>query len=152
MRLLSMPPSTSSRRVSRDTRSPPAPRLARHARTVPPNPAPGLRPGHRPWCRHAWADTSQIPAGAWTFLLGSAARLRDFLEGQTIAWTGLDNPEQGRCRYQANRLNEASNAPVAQLDRALPSEGKGHTFESCRVRQIFNGPFRTHGLRFIPKT
>lgn len=28
-------------------------------------------------------------------------------------------------------------APVAQLDRALPSEGKGRTFESCRVRQIF---------------
>jgi hypothetical protein len=27
-------------------------------------------------------------------------------------------------------------APVAQLDRALPSEGKGHTFESCRVRQF----------------
>src|SRR5665213_3185321 len=30
------------------------------------------------------------------------------------------------------------NAPVAQLDRALPSEGKGHTFESCRVRQIYD--------------
>ena len=29
-----------------------------------------------------------------------------------------------------------ANAPVAQLDRALPSEGKGHTFESCRVRQL----------------
>lgn len=29
-------------------------------------------------------------------------------------------------------------APVAQLDRALPSEGKGHTFESCRVRHRFN--------------
>ena len=28
------------------------------------------------------------------------------------------------------------NAPVAQLDRALPSEGKGHTFESCRVRHF----------------
>ena len=28
-------------------------------------------------------------------------------------------------------------APVAQLDRALPSEGKGRTFESCRVRQFF---------------
>ncbi len=27
-------------------------------------------------------------------------------------------------------------APVAQLDRALPSEGKGHKFESCRVRHI----------------
>ena len=27
-------------------------------------------------------------------------------------------------------------APVAQLDRALPSEGRGHKFESCRARQI----------------
>ena len=26
-------------------------------------------------------------------------------------------------------------ALVAQLDRALPSEGRGHRFESCRVRQ-----------------
>ena len=26
------------------------------------------------------------------------------------------------------------NAPVAQLDRALPSEGRGHRFESSRVR------------------
>ena len=26
--------------------------------------------------------------------------------------------------------------PVAQLDRALPSEGRGRTFESCRVRQF----------------
>src|SRR5664280_2651669 len=42
-------------------------------------------------------------------------------------------PLQGRCRRTANRLNEP-HAPVAQLDRALPSEGKGHTFESCRVR------------------
>ena len=27
-------------------------------------------------------------------------------------------------------------APVAQLDRALPSEGRGRTFESCRVRHL----------------
>ncbi len=27
-------------------------------------------------------------------------------------------------------------APVAQLDRALPSEGRGHRFDSCRVRHI----------------
>jgi hypothetical protein len=27
--------------------------------------------------------------------------------------------------------------PVAQLDRASPSEGEGRTFESCRVRQVF---------------
>src|SRR3546814_8377375 len=29
-------------------------------------------------------------------------------------------------------------APVAQLDRALPSEGRGHKFESCRVHHLFN--------------
>ena len=29
-------------------------------------------------------------------------------------------------------------APVAQLDRALPSEGRGHRFESCRVRHSFS--------------
>ncbi len=29
-------------------------------------------------------------------------------------------------------------APVAQLDRALPSEGRGQRFESSRVRQFFN--------------
>ena len=30
----------------------------------------------------------------------------------------------------------AQDAPVAQLDRALPSEGRGQRFESSRVRQI----------------
>ena len=31
-------------------------------------------------------------------------------------------------------------APVAQLDRALPSEGRGHRFKSCRVRHfLFEG-------------
>jgi hypothetical protein len=29
-----------------------------------------------------------------------------------------------------------SSAPVAQLDRVSPSEGEGHRFESCRVRQL----------------
>jgi hypothetical protein len=48
---------------------------------------------------------------------------------------GLDYKENQE--GSANRLNEAGEAPVAQLDRALPSEGKGHTFESCRVRHIF---------------
>jgi hypothetical protein len=27
-------------------------------------------------------------------------------------------------------------APVAQLDRVLPSEGRGHRFESCRARHF----------------
>jgi hypothetical protein len=39
--------------------------------------------------------------------------------------------ERPSIRYQRFRK-----APVAQLDRALPSEGKGHTFESCRVRHF----------------
>jgi hypothetical protein len=30
----------------------------------------------------------------------------------------------------------AGDAPVAQLDRALPSEGRGHRFESCRARHF----------------
>ena len=41
---------------------------------------------------------------------------------------------------------DALAAPVAQLDRALPSEGKGHRFESCRVRQL-NQQFSTLALR-----
>ncbi len=36
-------------------------------------------------------------------------------------------------------LNYAPQAPVAQLDRVLPSEGRGHRFESCRARQFFIG-------------
>ena len=32
--------------------------------------------------------------------------------------------------------SRCSEAPVAQLDRALPSEGRGQGFESLRVRQI----------------
>src|SRR6185312_13510642 len=43
---------------------------------------------------------------------------------------------RGHCRHRANRLNDGPQAPVAQLDRALPSEGKGHTFESCRARHF----------------
>ncbi len=32
--------------------------------------------------------------------------------------------------------NANPSAPVAQLDRALPSEGRGQRFESSRVRQL----------------
>ena len=32
------------------------------------------------------------------------------------------------------------NAPVAQLDRVLVSETKGHRFESCRARQFKKPP------------
>ena len=33
-----------------------------------------------------------------------------------------------------NKSRWIPDAPVAQLDRALPSEGRGRKFESCRVR------------------
>jgi hypothetical protein len=58
----------------------------------------------------------------------------------------LSRAATSRCRGAVNRLKEARKAPVAQLDRALPSEGKGHTFESCRVRQ----PNQVH-IEFLPK-
>ncbi len=42
----------------------------------------------------------------------------------------MDLLASGICGYKAQH------GPVAQLDRALPSEGKGHAFESRRVRQL----------------
>ena len=39
-----------------------------------------------------------------------------------------------RCRCRSVRLLRRRKAPVAQLDRALPSEGKGQRFESPRAR------------------
>ncbi len=36
----------------------------------------------------------------------------------------------------ARPCQSSAPAPVAQLDRALPSEGRGHRFESCRVRHF----------------
>lgn len=44
-------------------------------------------------------------------------------------------------------------APVAQMDRALPSEGRGRRFESYRVRQhhlLTNEPLYTTKLFNIP--
>ena len=37
---------------------------------------------------------------------------------------------------RGDRFFHAGRAPVAQLDRALPSEGRGHRFESCRARHF----------------
>jgi invasion protein IalB len=50
-------------------------------------------------------------------------------------------PARRRSARKAARSGDqpvsSRSAPVAQLDRALPSEGRGHRFESCRVRQDF---------------
>ncbi len=46
-----------------------------------------------------------------------------------------DSAVKRHWRNAACTANRRLHAPVAQLDRALPSEGRGHRFESCRVRQ-----------------
>jgi hypothetical protein len=47
-------------------------------------------------------------------------------------------------RQPPSAANSTAHAPVAQLDRALPSEGRGHRFESCRVhhqsRHVWSHP------------
>ena len=49
----------------------------------------------------------------------------------------LDGPHSGMLRKK-QVFQRAHAAPVAQLDRALPSEGRGREFESRRVRHFFN--------------
>ncbi len=41
-----------------------------------------------------------------------------------------------RCEARVGSLYPARDAPVAQLDRALPSEGRGQRFESSQVRHF----------------
>src|ERR1700678_408993 len=48
---------------------------------------------------------------------------------------------RGRFHAGGIRLLRQGQAPVAQLDRALPSEGRGHRCESCRARQRYFGDF-----------
>src|SRR5262249_18700859 len=47
----------------------------------------------------------------------------------------LSRPSRN-CRAGSDRLMTYLRAPVAQLDRALPSEGRGREFESRRARQL----------------
>src|SRR6516164_2717176 len=45
-----------------------------------------------------------------------------------------------RCRLAALSILKREHAPVAQLDRALPSEGRGQGFESLRARHLRTKP------------
>src|ERR1019366_4392556 len=69
-------------------------------------------------------------------------------ERVTVAFRALlvtpNRPLQGRCRRTANRLNEP-HAPVAQLDRALPSEGN-----SPFPELIFMGLWRVRPRVAVP--
>ena len=58
---------------------------------------------------------------------GSLARVAGAMGGRALR--RLPAPVKCGIKRQAN-------APVAQLDRVLPSEGRGHRFESCRVRHL----------------
>ena len=54
---------------------------------------------------------------------------------------GLAAAPQTRIRL-AKAVYDQPQAPVAQLDRALPSEGRGQRFESSRVRHNSLNIFR----------
>ena len=61
-------------------------------------------------------------------------RQRSNGNGANGKWLGSG----GARAYNPNRWWQGPPvAPVAQLDRALPSEGRGQRFESSRVRQSF---------------
>src|SRR5207302_2524544 len=106
----------------------------------------GGAPISRDWPR------SYPRAGAWgVFFAGCGPRGGPHCRsGLLRLWIVLARPWVPRAPIFVARGRPT--APVAQLDRALPSEGRGHRFESCRARQSRRGPFRTHGLRFIPET
>ena len=56
-----------------------------------------------------------------------------------LLWEGVGRPSLfpfgPNSAKRGGRPSRPGPAPVAQLDRALPSEGRGHRFESCRARQ-----------------
>ena len=102
-------------------------------------------------------DTKDHPFGVWT-LAADAAELGR--RGQAFA--GRIRSRQVRCDRRVGSddaeisqggLSRIVNfAPVAQLDRVLPSEGRGHWFESSRARHSRVLPwhmvaisFRRHG-------
>jgi hypothetical protein len=51
---------------------------------------------------------------------------------------------------RADEYYGARVAPVAQLDRVLPSEGRGHGFESRQVHHLL--PFASQGVSVTPHT
>ena len=63
----------------------------------------------------------------------SGQRDKDLQLHGAINFLVADQPE----RFGTSNLGPpATEALVARLDRALPSEGKGHKFESCRARHV----------------
>ncbi len=88
---------------------------------------------------HCTAAHDRItPAQSAPSWRGARNRLRSRRNGGRLGARGASRclvafPRPGLPLPTLN-ANDRRNAPVAQLDRALPSEGRGHRFESCRVR------------------
>lgn len=57
-----------------------------------------------------------------------------------FAFSSLKRRPSSARRQSIVDLALAKHAPVAQLDRVLDSDSKGHRFESCRVRHLFVRP------------
>ena len=111
----------------------------------------GLRQEEAPSmpCRsEAAASLASVPSSNRTSLLcahGGQPGRRDNVATQRFrrACIGVDDvtmPNAARSRRPRNRRGVSPvltiQAPVAQLDRVLASEAKGHRFESCRARHL----------------
>ena len=61
------------------------------------------------------------------------------LEASSYRWVITKNcavsSVNSSCINRWDSVYSTAHAPVAQLDRALPSGGRGHRFESCRAYQ-----------------
>ena len=102
-----------------------------------------VQPGDR-YARPGAADSSNMVAfsrhisGRWYTI-----RKRQFLDDHDTLVRVCRRP-QAPCTRRFETVSNlvrpcaAIAAPVAQLDRALPSEGRGREFESRRVRHDFN--------------
>ena len=71
-------------------------------------------------------------------------RLRPRCPARRLSRFGAPFPIRRKSSNQRRRV--AAPAPVAQLDRALPSEGRGHRFESCRVRHKISDLAENYGI------
>ena len=88
------------------------------------------------FCRKVWGQKF-LP---WAYICQSHDGLPLKSFGPTryscvYGWA-LSQPTAFGLQPLAHRAIATSEAPIAQLDRALPSEGKGRTFETCWSHQI----------------
>ena len=80
-------------------------------------------------CRHG-------ENGAQSFEFGR------IIPGETAAASTSGHPH---CiSTQLSLVSGPAKAPIAQLDRVLPSEGRGRTFESCWVHHFLDCDFSKH--------